>query len=298
VSLVLGDHRARSLRDEAERVLRAGLEEFTGIFNGPPRDAAGRPIRALTANISTGSGTEGDSDPGLVTVVAGDQPVFGFYTWQLTLLHELFHLWGAESFRYRDDREQWFNEGVAEYYMLRTATLRGIVARESAPVIAATAAGFYSSAAGLGRVSLREAGRTPANKRKHYSLVYQGGWLVATALDIDIRRRTDGAHSIDDLLRWLYARRDARGNRYGLQDLVAGLKAATGIDYTRFMGRYVDGIEVLPLREYVDLGDVALGSYRRGVLDTLAARGQQPTAQVPPVDPAVAAALGMEPGGP
>jgi hypothetical protein len=277
VSLVLRDRRVLPLRAEAERVVRAGLEEFAGVFNGPPRDPAGRPAPALTVNLSTGPAAEGDSDPGIVTVVAGEKAVFGFYSWQLVLLHELFHLWSAESFRYRDGREQWFNEGAAEYYMLRTATRRGFVAREAAPAIAAMAAGFYASAPGVGRISLREAGRTPAGKREHYFLVYHGGWMAATILDVDIRRRTRGTRSLDDLLRWLYTNRNADALRYGVDDLVTGLKASTGIDYSGFMTRYVEGREALPLRDYLDLGDAALGTYRR----------------LPPLDTALAAALGL-----
>jgi hypothetical protein len=41
ISLVLHDRGALPLRAEAERVLRAGLEELTGVFGGPPRDPAG-----------------------------------------------------------------------------------------------------------------------------------------------------------------------------------------------------------------------------------------------------------------
>jgi hypothetical protein len=295
VSLVLLDPGATALRAEGERVLRAGLDEFTAIFNGPPRDSIGRPAHALTVNLSTGVAGEGDSDPGVVTVVAGERALFGFYSWQLVLLHELFHLWSAESFRYRDDREQWFNEGVAEYYMLRTATRRGVVAPDAAPGIAAMAAGFYATAPGLGRISLREAGRT---KRDHYFLVYHGGWMAATVLDVDIRRRTDGAQGLDDLMRWLYAHRDRQAQRYTLGDLVGGLKASSGIDYSTFMAQYIEGTKVLPLRDYLDLGEVALGAYRRRALEALAARGERPDVQLPPVDPALAAALGLPSDGP
>jgi predicted metalloprotease with PDZ domain len=277
VSLVLQDRGATALRPDAERVLRAGLDELTTIFNGPPRDSTGHPALRLTVNLSTGVAGEGDSDPGVLTIVAGEQPLFGFYSWRLVVLHELVHLWSAETFRYRDNREQWFNEGVAEYYMLRTATRRGFVAPETAPAIAAMAAGFYTSAPGAGHLSLREAGRTPANKREHYFLVYHGGWMAATILDVDIRRRTRGTRSLDDLMRWLYANRDARARRYALDDLIRGLKAASGLDYAAFMESYVEGKAVLPIGEYLDLGNVALGEYRH----------------LAPLDPALAAALGL-----
>jgi predicted metalloprotease with PDZ domain len=284
-----------ALRPDAERVLRSGLEELTAVFKGPPRDPAGRPALTLTVNLSTAVAGEGDSDPGVLTVVAGEKPLFGFYSWQLMILHELVHLWSAETFRYRDDREQWFNEGVAEYYMLRTATRRGFVAPEAAPAIAAMAAGFYTSAPAAGRVSLREAGRTPANKREHYFLVYHGGWMAATLLDVDIRRRTQGMRSLDDLMRWLYLNRDAGGRRYGLDDLIRGLNAGTGIDYSAFIARYIDRADVLPLRAYLDFGSAALGEYRHRAVDALAARGERPAVRLPPLEPALAAALGLEP---
>jgi hypothetical protein len=78
-----------------------------------------------------------------------------------------------------------------------------------------------------------------------------------------------------------------------LPDLVAGLEASTGLDHAGFMARYVDGREALPLREYLDLGDAALGTYRHLALDALAARGERPAVQLPPLDPALAAALGL-----
>jgi hypothetical protein len=294
VALVLQDRGATALRSDAERVLRAGLDELTTIFKGPPRDPTGRPALRLTVNLSTGVAGEGDSDPGVLTVVAGDKPLFGFYSWRLVVLHELVHLWSAETFRYQDDREQWFNEGVAEYYMLRTATRRGFVAPEASPAIAAMAAGFYTSAPGAGRISLREAGRTPDSKREHYFLVYHGGWMAATILDVDIRRRTRATRSLDDLMRWLYRNRDARSRRYALEDLIRGLTAASALDYSAFMTRFVDGKDVLPLREYLDFGNAALGEYRHLAVDALATRGRRPAVQLPALDPALAAALGLD----
>jgi hypothetical protein len=45
--------------------------------------------------------------------------------------------------------------------------------------------------------------------------------------------------------------------------------------------------------EYLDLGDAALGTYRHLALDELAARGERPAVQLLPLDPAMAAALGL-----
>jgi hypothetical protein len=64
------------------------------------------------------------------------------------------------------------------------------------------------------------------------------------------------------------------------------------------MAQYIEGTKVLPLRDYLDLGEVALGAYRRRALEALAARGGRPDVQLPPVDPALAAALGLPSDGP
>ena len=65
VTLVLADTRARPLRTEAERAIRGGLEEFTAVFDGSPRNPRSRRAPALTVHLSTGVANEGDSDPGL-----------------------------------------------------------------------------------------------------------------------------------------------------------------------------------------------------------------------------------------
>jgi predicted metalloprotease with PDZ domain len=96
-------------------------------------------------------------------------------------------------------------------------------------------------------------------------------------------------------MRWLYQNRNAGPNRYGLEDLVAGLTASTGIDYATFMSRHVDGTEPLALPRYLDFGEAAMGTYRHLVLSALEARGQRPSVELPPLEPALAAALGLEP---
>lgn len=284
---------ARAFVAEATNVIRAGLDEYVGVFGGPPRDGVGQASRALTVRLSVGVSNEGDSDPGIVSLTIAERPLFGFYSWQLVLLHELFHLWSAGSFRYQDDREQWFNEGATEYYTLRTATRRGFVRPETAPAIAAMAAGFYASAPGLGRLSLREAGRTPANKRANYFLVYHGGWMAATLIDVDLRRRSNGTRSLDDLLRWLYQNRDAQTRRYTLDDLVTALRTRTGRDYGQFVSQYIDGTTTLPLSAYVDFGGAAFDIYRQKAIDELQTRGRTPPVQRPQLEPAVAGALGI-----
>src|SRR5262245_19020547 len=116
-----GDPKAAEFDARVREVAGTAIESYSALFGRVPGDAQGKPLRELTLTIAHGPVGGGESDPGLVSVTIGERPVFGFYGWELTLLHELFHLWSAEMFRYETYAEQWFNEGVAELYTLRTA---------------------------------------------------------------------------------------------------------------------------------------------------------------------------------
>ena len=174
---------------------------------------------------------------------------FGFGSWQTLLLHELFHLWSAESFRYKDGREHWFNEGVTEYYAFKAAVQLGLVSAEDMLSKAAFPIGYYSASEGIGKISMREAGKTNNTKFDNYFLVYHGGWVVAMIIDREIRERTGGEKSLDDLMRWMYEHFPRHQKLYTFSDIINGLKTVTNSDYTDFLSRYVDGVERIPVSE-------------------------------------------------
>jgi predicted metalloprotease with PDZ domain len=171
--------------------------------------------------------SEGEISPGLVRISLGEQPVFGFYDWRLVVLHEVFHLWNAGSFRYVSGAEQWFNEGITEFYTMQTAARLKLIAPLQAVDIAATSLGFYGSASDFGTISLTRAASTPDLKFRNYFLVYNGGWMAGLVLDHDIRARTNGRKSLDDPMRRMYENFDRGARLYSTDAIVAQLKAAT-----------------------------------------------------------------------
>ena len=71
-------------------------------------------------------------------------------------------------------------------------------------------------------------------------------------LDADIRAKTRGAHSLDDVLRDLRTATVAgRMNGVANDTLVASIKRVTGQDYKDFFARYVTGTEVIPFAQLV-----------------------------------------------
>jgi len=258
ITVVYRTAEAAAHRDEVQQVLGGGLRRYEALFGGLPRRPGGFFTREIVVDIGSSELGEGDADPGIIRLTIGRRPYFGFYDWRLTLLHEAFHLWNAESFRYASGAEQWFNEGASEFYALQTASLLGLIPPDRVLSIAGTVAGFYASARGLGRYSLREAGETPERKRDHYFLVYHGGWLAVLVLDHDLRRRSGNLQSLDDVMRRLYRLHDARDRLYDVADLEEAMRLTSGGDYQAFFNRYIRGREQMPYAHRFDLGAHAM----------------------------------------
>ncbi|QPG06664.1 hypothetical protein IT774_05795 [Salinimonas marina] len=187
--------------------------------------------------------------------------MFGFGGWKTVLLHEIFHLWSAESIRYKDGREHWFNEGFTEYYAFKTALQLGLISADEATSIAAFPIGYYSASNGLGKISMRDAGKSNETKFENYFLVYHGGWVVAMILDHEIRLKTNGAKSLDDLMTYMYLNYPRHKKLYSTEDIVLGLEKTTGINFSDFINQYVIGVQTIPVSDYFNLSN-AIWSYK------------------------------------
>lgn len=266
VTVKFRDDRQRLLERQLRPALTGALERYSELFGGPPRGSDGLPLHSLTVHVGTDPLGGGETDPGVLHLLVGRQPIFGFYDWRLTLLHEAFHQWSAETFRYAGPAEQWFNEGAAEFYAMQTAARLGLIDDVTAIRNAATAVGFYTSAFDHDRLSLTAAGE---QKGRHYFLVYHGGWTAALVLDRAIRGRTGNTKSLDDVARWMYANFDRSARLYSTMDVARGVRESTGQDFSDFFARHVMGRLPLPVSATLNLGELArsLQAHRAGVSD-------------------------------
>ncbi len=255
--VVFRDTEVSRIESELRAFLPGAFSRYHKLFGGPPRGAGGLPLDSVVITLASAPVGEGDADPGVLRIAVGEHPTFGFYDWRLTLLHEAFHLWSGESFRYVGGAEQWFNEGVSEFYAVQTAARLGLIDPLQAVGITATALGFYESAPGVGTVPLTEAARTQELKFRNYFLVYAGGWIAALVLDRDIRARTHNERSLADLLRRLYRTFDAQQRLYSTAQIPDELRVATGLDYTPFFKAHIQGPSALPIADHLSLGNLA-----------------------------------------
>jgi len=227
---------------------------YQGIFAGSPRDKAGNEYTDFTVRVNRGRYLGGEADPKIIMLTWSDEKAFGYASWQTILLHEVFHLWSAETIRYENSREHWFNEGFAEYYTYRTATQLGLYTPQEAIALAALPVGYYLSSQGLGDISMREAGRDNKTKFDNYFLIYNGGWVAAMVLEHDIRQKTNGAKSLDELMKWLYVNYQRHEKLYTFRDILSGIDEVTGINYNNFFNDYIAGKKSIPVSSYFDLG--------------------------------------------
>jgi predicted metalloprotease with PDZ domain len=180
--------------------------------------------------------------------------------------HEYFHLWHVKRIRpaaFVDcdlggeayTRLLWVFEGITSYYDDLALVRAGVITQdEYLELLAETISAVWQSPGRL-RQSLAESSfdawiklyKADENAPNALISYYTKGALVALALDLTIRRETDGARSLDDVMRALW-------NRYGAsaeglaEDAFERLACdVSGVDLRGFFDAAVRGTEDLPL---------------------------------------------------
>lgn len=211
-------------------------------------------------------------------IVRGD-PDGGLDEAEESAAHEFFHLWnvkrlrpaGLGPFEYEREnptRSLWFAEGLTQYYsylsLLRSGlwnhgeflrrlsseirTLESDPGRELMSAESSSFhAWFYDRAPQMQETNF-------ANTTISY---YNKGALLGMLLDLEIRERTGGAKSLDDVMRTMYHRFYEApaatyylpGRGYGEDDILEALSVVSGTDFGDFFKRYVRGTAPLPYQE-------------------------------------------------
>ena len=93
--------------------------------------------------------------------------------------------------------------------------------------------------------------RAGENKSANRELVYQGGSLIAAALDLQIRNLAQNRRSLDDVMKQMYREFGLTGNEYTMSDVIRIVSQIAGEDFEPFFCKYVAGTDQLPLMEYL-----------------------------------------------
>ncbi|MBM3462055.1 MAG: M61 family metallopeptidase, partial [Armatimonadetes bacterium] len=193
-----------------------------------------------------------------------------FYDRFLSLTsHEFFHAWNVKRFRpdpmvpYDYWKEActplfWVAEGITSYYGDLTLARCGLWSRKRYFQALAEEIDALRNSGGLPAVSLWDsswdawsAGYGSAPPTKSLSF-YNKGELVGLLLDLEIRRRSEGARSLDDVMRRLDATFGDGQRGYSEADFEDACADAAGAPLRDFFDRCVRTPDPLPLEEALD----------------------------------------------
>ena len=119
------------------------------------------------------------------------------------LAHETFHAWNPLRLgAYENDRLYWFGEGVTDYYAFLLLLRAGLMSLEE--YVAAHNSwikAYYTSP--VRSLTVDEMVQKRQTDWDAGQLFYKKGYLLANHLDFTIRSKTNGKHSLDDVMRSL-----------------------------------------------------------------------------------------------
>lgn len=173
--------------------------------------------------------------------------------------HEYFHSWNVKRIKpkafdpYDYTRENytsllWAMEGFTEYYEVMALARAGLITRERVLAIWAEEITALLRTPGRRVQSLAEGSfdawikfyRQDENSPNALISYYRKGALVALCLDMELRGRTGGAKSLDDLMRLMFERHGAPGTGAPEDAYAKAIAELGGAPMAELLHRYVD----------------------------------------------------------
>jgi predicted metalloprotease with PDZ domain len=178
--------------------------------------------------------------------------------------HEFFHLWNVKRIRpdalgpfdYTKENYTkllWVAEGITDYYSDLTLRRAGLIT--DGDFISAKAREIQALQNTPGRLvqSVEESSfdswvkfyRPDENTINSQVSYYDKGAILGLLLDLEIRKRSNGAKSLDDVMRTLYTEFFKKDRNYTPADFQKASEAAAGGSLEEFFAKYVRGKEEL-----------------------------------------------------
>src|SRR6185369_4090517 len=178
--------------------------------------------------------------------------------------HEFFHLWNVKrirpdalgTFDYTQEnytKVLWVAEGITDYYADLVLRRAGLISESE--FLSATARSIQNLQNTPGRLvqSAEESSydawikyyRQDENSVNSQISYYDKGALLGLLLDLEIRKRSAGAKSLDDVMRYLYAEFFKKDRNYGPADFQKAVELMAGSSLEEFFSKYVRGVQEL-----------------------------------------------------
>lgn len=236
--------------DEMERVVAALLRMYSGIFGGTPKDQL---LCVANPYGKKGYRSGGGSRRSISMLIGETLDETNRDFWLPVVARLVCYLWNGSYIDILDgisaigfkEQEYWFCAGFTQYYSEIVSVRLGLTSEtDFLRNLERTWEAYLSR---QGELSIHEAGE---DKSANSELVYDGGSLIAAALDLQIRSLTENRRSLDDVMKQMYRKFGLTSVPYTMNDVIRIVNRMTGADFKPFFRRYVTGMEQLPLEEY------------------------------------------------
>jgi len=188
--------------------------------------------------------------------------------------HEMFHTWNVKQFRpaglspYDYQKENyttllWLVEGTTSYYDDLILARAGLLSEDEYFKRLSNAVDGFRNQPGRKIQSLADSSydawikynKPTADRVNSTVSFYRKGALVSLLLDMQIRQRTGGDASLDDVIQKLYEQYPHGSPGFTRDDLQQILENMTGSAFNSFFAKYIDGTDALPLvKALADVG--------------------------------------------
>jgi predicted metalloprotease with PDZ domain len=252
-----GNYDAERVRRDVQRIVEAEVEmmgeipyhDYTFIINLRP---------------SGGGGLEHLNSTAIIHPRFEFQTASDYRDFVSTTAHEFFHLWNVKRIRpdalgpFDYTRENytkllWVAEGFTSYYANIFLLRAGLISPADYLALLAKDIQDLQNTPGRLVMSAEESSfdawikyyRADENSVNSQVSYYDKGALIGMLLDLIIRQRSNGARSLDDVMRYLYTEFYKKGRNYTPEDFQRAAELAAGSSLEDFFRRTVRGRDEL-----------------------------------------------------
>jgi predicted metalloprotease with PDZ domain len=246
-----GNYDLKKLADDTAKIVEAAYQ----IFGELPYDDY-----TFIVNLRGGGGLEHLNSTALQWNRFGFKPQTRYNGFLGLVAHEYFHLWNVKRIRpdalgpfdYENENYTkllWVAEGGTAYYESLLLRRAGLITDKELLEARASTIEQLQNRPGRFETSLEEASfdawikyyRQDENAINNQISYYDKGEIVNMMLDVTIRTASNGAKSLDDVMRYLYNEFYKKNRNYTPADFQKAAELAAGRSLDDFFSKYVRG---------------------------------------------------------
>jgi len=198
--------------------------------------------------------------------------------------HEFFHLWNVKRIRpdalgpfdYTQENYTkllWVAEGITDYYSDLLLRRGGLITENEFLTATARSIQMLQDTPGRMEQTVEESSfdtwikfyRPDENTINSQVSYYDKGAILGLLLDLEIRKRSNNAKSLDDVLRYLYAEFFKKNRNYGPEDFQKASELMAGSSLDDFFKRFVRGTDELDYNAALEAAGLRLETNPAGV---------------------------------